>query len=270
MHWDGSQWSDSLGNAGDGSLNGIAATSANDVWVVGSIGKSRHTWAEHWDGTQWNYTELPSLRTCYFDSRNGLNDVAILSDGDIWAVGSMNDTYAGDREQGLFMHYSTCPNPVSTLVVHVEWQGRPIQPNLLQQLPITLTLQSDTTQVDYLALSTDATGIFAVPIGSVPEGLYTWRVKGPQYLAQTGTVLLTSAAVTNIDVGLMLTGDCNGDDVVAATDFSIFRRTFGKGLGDPGYDTRADFTGNNVVDVVDFNLLKSNFDLAGAPPITCE
>jgi hypothetical protein len=44
-------------------------------------------------------------------------------------------------------------------------------------------------------------------------------------------------------MGLMRTGDCNNDNVVGAVDFTILKATFGKALGEPGYDDRADFTG---------------------------
>src|SRR5690349_1714257 len=36
--------------------------------------------------------------------------------------------------------------PLATLTGHVTWQGRPPQPNVLQQLPLTLVLQSGATQ----------------------------------------------------------------------------------------------------------------------------
>ena len=43
--------------------------------------------------------------------------------------------------------------------------------------------------------------------------------------------------------------------------------TFGKGSGDPGYDDRADFDGNLLVNATDFILLKGNFGQGGAPPV---
>jgi hypothetical protein len=38
------------------------------------------------------------------------------------------------------------------------------------------------------------------------------------------------------------------------------------GQGDPSYDDRADFNGDFIVNISDFNLLKQNFGIAGAPP----
>ena len=93
------------------------------------------------------------------------------------------------------------------------------------------------------------------------------RVKGPKGLGNSGTIQLTGAPVTSVEMGLMHTGDCDNDNVVSVTDFNILKNTFGKSVGDPGYDDRADFTGDQTVSIADFNLLKGNFGLGGAPPV---
>src|SRR5207237_5985884 len=97
-----------------------------------------------------------------------------MSSSDVWAVGY----YGGAGWQTLTEHYSNqCPppsptptatgtptltdtpsatstatatdTPIPMLVGHVNWEARPAQPNSLQELPITLTLQSRTTETDY-------------------------------------------------------------------------------------------------------------------------
>ena len=57
----------------------------------------------------------------------------------------------------------------------------------------------------------------------------------------------------------MLAGDCNNDNVVGVTDFQILKSTFGRTIGDPGYDGRADFDSDQRVTAADFNLLRYNF-----------
>ncbi len=158
------------------------------------------------------------------------------------------------------------PGPV--LVGHVLWQGRPSQPDPLHQLPITLTLHSGATAVTYPNLTTDAGGVFTVPVGLLPAGEYAWWVKGPQYLATAGSLQLTGAPVTQQEMGLQRAGDVNNDNIVDIVDFTLLRAGFGQGCGDPGYDGRADFTGNCLVDIVDFTLLRANFGQAGPPPPT--
>src|SRR2546423_6560018 len=100
------------------------------------------------------------------------------------------------------------PSTNNVLVGHVTWQGRPAQPSASQQLPITLTLKSGTTEVNYPVQTTDASGFFTVSVGSLPLGTYGWLVKGPDgvvktqatdppgFLANTGTLTLTAAAST--------------------------------------------------------------------------
>jgi RHS repeat-associated protein len=154
------------------------------------------------------------------------------------------------------------------LVSHVTWQGRPAQPNNLQRLPVTLTLELSGTAFLYPNLVTDASGAFTVTLGSLPTGAYNWWVKGPQYLAKGGVVQLAGAPVTNAEMGILQVGDANTDNLVDIADFGIVRASFGKSLGDTGYDQRADFNGDNTVDIVDFSLMRGNFGSYGpvAPP----
>lgn len=107
-----------------------------------------------------------------------------------------------------------------------------------------------------------------MPVGSLADGNYTWRVKAPKYLANGGVVALTGALVTSAEMGLMKTGDCNSDNVVGSVDFNILRPAFGRSIGQPGYDPRAEFTGDNLVSSQDFNLLRANFGIQGVPPIS--
>ncbi|MFL5734617.1 MAG: hypothetical protein ACJ78Q_15645, partial [Chloroflexia bacterium] len=150
---------------------------------------------------------------------------------------------------------------------HVTWDGRAAQPSPLQQLPVSLTLYlvSNGPYIDFQLQNTDSNGHFTVSVGDLPPGNYRWRAKGPQYLATAGTVTLIGDPVTQVEMGLMLVGDSNGDNVVNVNDFSILKGTFGKACGNVGYDSRAEFTGDCVVNVNDFTLQRRNFGLGGAP-----
>lgn len=168
--------------------------------------------------------------------------------------------------------------PVPELVGHVTWQGRPAQPNALQQLPITLTLKLGGTEVNYPSQSTDASGYFTVSVSGLPPGIYDWRVKGPQYLANSGNVDfgfpildfgtdLNNPKSVSVEMGIMRAGDCDDNNVVSVSDFNILKGTFGKAVGDPGYDGRADFTGDNTVNITDFGRQQNHFGQSGAPPL---
>jgi hypothetical protein len=155
-----------------------------------------------------------------------------------------------------------------TLVVgHVTWQGRPVQPNALQALPITLTIKSGANEVDYPAQNTDASGYFTVTVAGPPDGSYDWRVKDPKYLSNSGSFTLQNGTVTSVEMGLMIAGDANNDDRISISDFGIVRGAFGTSVGDAGYDDRADFNGDQAVNVTDFTLLRANFGDFGTPPL---
>jgi hypothetical protein len=154
------------------------------------------------------------------------------------------------------------------LVGHVTWQGPPPQPDVLQQLPVTITLKLGNTETDYPADTTDGSGFFTTSIGTLPNGTYSWRVKGPKYLANSGQVALSGDAATQLEMGLMRAGDCNDDNRITAIDFSILKVTLGKSVGQPGYDDRAEFTGDGVVTIADFNFIRNGFGMGGAPPLS--
>jgi hypothetical protein len=267
-HWDGSAWqvvpSPNPG-AFSNELSGIVAVSANDVWAVGdradSPSQQPQTLAEHWDGTSWS----PVASANIGPNGNFLNAVTAVSANDLVAVGYDGQQFGNART--LVERYTV---PCASLLTgHVTWQGRPAQPNALQQIPVTLTLRSTITQATYLAQTTDPSGFFTVPVGTLPADTYSWRVEAPKYLANSGAFSLVAGATsTNVEMGLVKTGDANNDNRVNAVDFAILHNTYGKVAGDPGYDDRADFTGDHAVTAVDFSLMQSNFGQPGAPPLT--
>src|SRR5207249_8471499 len=116
----------------------------------------------------------------------------------------------------------------------------------------TLTICTGSTPVSYL-VSTDASGFFTVTTG-LPDGTYTWAIKGVINLANHGSLAL-SGGIARQEMGTLQAGDCNNSNAVEVTDFTALRVTFGKNLGEPGYDGRADFDRTNVVGVSDFTLL---------------
>jgi hypothetical protein len=133
---------------------------------------------------------------------------------------------------------------------------------------MTITLKSGTTEVNYPLQDTDNQGFVTVSVAGLPAGTYNVRAKSPnKYLSNSGSVALTGSPGTQIDLGLMRAGDCNGDNQVNIFDFNIMKLTFGFGAGDLGYDDRGDFTGNLIVNLADFNLEKINFGTGGSAPI---
>src|SRR5436305_734517 len=62
-HWDGSTWQVVDGpNARGGSLDGVAAVTADVIWAVGiqDLPSGQLTLFEHWDGTRWSRVPAPA------------------------------------------------------------------------------------------------------------------------------------------------------------------------------------------------------------------
>jgi hypothetical protein len=147
---------------------------------------------------------------------------------------------------------------------HVTWEGRPSQPNSLQDLPLNLTLTTTGTDFHFNNLTTDDNGNFTVNLPIMPNGTYTWRVKGPTYLSTSGTFVYNHAPGTTVEMGLQPAGDANNDNLVDVSDFGILYATFGQS---PLIDNRADWTGDGLVDISDFGLLSANFGHLGNRPV---
>ncbi len=338
-HWNGTQWSVVSSpdvTTRTNWLYDVSPVSPTDVWAVGYYccgAGGAGTLAEHWDGVQWSIASSPNPST----NNNYFNAVAAISSGDLWAVGysggaiwqtltehySITDacltpsatptssltltntrtpTYtrtptstttstptltptSTSTSTPTFTLTSTetstststptiTPTVIITLVGHVYWEARPTQPNQLQQLHITLTLKLGTSEWDYPTQLTDQYGFFTVTLGNLAPGMYNWRVDdttsgqhSPNYLANAGVVALGGGSVVNVEMGLMRAGDANNDNLINSIDFNILKGSFGFACGQPAYDNRADFTGDCAVSVADFNPLRSNFGHGGAPPI---
>jgi|GEM_PF-3969993 len=85
FHWDGTAWRQVSTPVLESSLlDGVSATSSNDVWAVGSVssGFGRSTLALHWDGTAWSVINTPIT-----PDDSAFRAVWATSPNDVWAVG---------------------------------------------------------------------------------------------------------------------------------------------------------------------------------------
>lgn len=99
LHWNGTAWSLKV-KGSSGSLAGVSAASAKDVWAVGE--SSGTPLFLHWNGTKWSRGKAAA-----FPPGAGLQSVDTLSQRSAWAVGS-----AFSAKIGAYI----------TLVAH--WNGR--------------------------------------------------------------------------------------------------------------------------------------------------
>jgi hypothetical protein len=80
-----------------GSLDGVSAVSASDVWAVGS--DQAGTLIVHWNGTAWSQVKSPQL----FDGV--LDGVSMVSASNGWAVGNYFDNSTA-KNVGLMLHWN--------------------------------------------------------------------------------------------------------------------------------------------------------------------
>jgi hypothetical protein len=108
MHWNGTQWN-VVPSPNPGIQNwfqvlrDVRAVSATDVWAVGFYyiePEVSRVLILHWDGTQWTQVSTPNVVT----NSNYLNDLAVVSADDIWAVGHAGNT--NFENQPLVMHWN--------------------------------------------------------------------------------------------------------------------------------------------------------------------
>ncbi len=150
---------------------------------------------------------------------------------------------------------------------HVTLPGRPAPPDPTWQvlLQVSFLLSGTSTVVLSATPTTDSSGAFAV--SNVPPGTYDVQIKYALALSK-----LTHNAVVLVgdnpvhDFGPLAMGDVNNDDGVDLLDFSILRTTYGRCIGDAGYDGRADLNGDGCVDILDFSMLRTNFGQFGPQP----
>ena len=107
LHYDGDAWtkvpSPNPGTSENG-LSGVSVLTADDVWAVGGSSDTgdhhTSTLALHWDGAEWSRVPAQSPAA----AANSFGDVAALSPSDVWAVGSVTQTFEGTFD-GLIEHW---------------------------------------------------------------------------------------------------------------------------------------------------------------------
>ena len=112
------------------------------------------------------------------------------------------------------------------------------------------------------SVESDEFGRFELP---VPLGTVDVLVKNGHALARlvAGVVILPYPEVTEVDFGIFLEGDTDGNNAVTSADFFILRDSYNLSSGQPGYVAGADFNEDGQVTSDDFFLLRSHYNVAG-------
>lgn len=107
-HFDGTAWnivpSPNPVNDTSSVLHAVSASSANDVWAVGTTHNGTfpgRTLIEHWNGTHWSIVPSPSPDSQF----NELRGVAAISATNAWAVGYRSGTQNETPIETLILHW---------------------------------------------------------------------------------------------------------------------------------------------------------------------
>ena len=147
-------------------------------------------------------------------------------------------------------------SPCGIVHGHKTWQGIS-QPNA-HNTGITDTLKlcvGGVTQT--FVAATDASGNLTFTTG-LPDGTYSYQVKGVRDLANSGTLTISGGSAT-VEFGTQRAGDGNNTNVVNAQDFTILRSQFGQS----GPGLASDYNNDSTVNAQDFTLLRGNFGASG-------
>jgi hypothetical protein len=193
-HWNGNQWSvvpsPNVGTDNN-HLKGVVALSPSDVWAVGYYFNGyggTNILIEHWNGSIWSVIPTPNIGS----SESYLNAIAVVSEDDVWAVGSFYDIHNGSGV--LALHWDGA-----------SWSMIPMPSGLPER-----------SELNGLAV-VSATDVWAVGSKRSPEPLIAhWNGGQWSYLSapsmETVTVLQSVSALSATD--LWATGYSGWDMVV--------------------------------------------------------
>ena len=111
---------------------------------------------------------------------------------------------------------------------------------------ITLSVDGGATWPFTLAANAANSGSQSVLMPNVGSTLARVRVEA------VGNVFFD---LSNANFTIRLTGDANGDGIVSCADVAVVRAAFGTRTGQPGFDARADFNNDGVINIRDLSFL---------------
>lgn len=107
----------------------------------------------------------------------------------------------------------------------------------------------------------NSTGAFAIPLTLV-NGTYDLTMQGATHLRAVRPNVEMGGLVQNLNFSLV-NGDCTGNNVIDLGDFDVLSGAFGTSFGEAGFAPGADLNRDQVVDLGDFDLLSLGFGESG-------
>lgn len=171
-------------------------------------------------------------------------------------------TFGGASVLEAVVDGSVTINNNASVLGHIVLEGRPTPPAPSWEIPlqVSLTVLGSTQPIYTFDTTTDDSGCFR--LDGIAPGTYILRIKHYSTLANIKTISLQTGE-NPVELGTLSSGDANNDNTVNLVDFSILASTYGRCLGQSGYDARADFNGDTCISILDFSLLASHYGQSG-------
>jgi dipeptidyl aminopeptidase/acylaminoacyl peptidase len=96
-------------------------------------------------------------------------------------------------------------------------------------------------------------------ISGVTPGTYDISVVSPGCLTNVRRGVIISAVANDISLGTLLAGNANDDNKINIQDFGVLAASYARGVGETGYDARADFDRSGRINIADFGLLAASY-----------
>lgn len=188
--------------------------------------------------TIWANTQVARIGVPGFNALGGLlpGNVTLTQP---WYIELVNPSIAC---QLVFTGRTASTPPASTVTVEIGWPGTGI------------TIQSRTCTIQ-------SNGRISVLAPSFLTE-YDLRLKIGTYLTQTRRVDTRDSSRSSATFTLV-NGDIDGSDTIDANDYRLLSKAIGSSTGQPGWDARADLTGDGVVDVNDSAIFAGSFGKTG-------
>lgn len=145
----------------------------------------------------------------------------------------------------------------STVFLQVSLQDSSLPAS--QNYTIEVRNAGQSTVLTSWNLTASSAGVVAVPLPS--SGTYDVSVKFSHWLRKKVTLAASGSDQT---ASLNLTnGDCNNDNVVDLSDYTVVVIAFNTAPAQPGWNINADLNSDSIVDLTDYTVLVSNFNASG-------
>jgi hypothetical protein len=158
--------------------------------------------------------------------------------------------------------------PVSISVV-LQGRNRPdagwVVPLTISFFPPEADVFNDAAVYEFkLTTTKSAAGSTAIcEIPGIAPGIYDVTVQGESTLMNVKRGVVISLPKTSVDLGTLLEGDANQDNMIDFADFAILAMNWLASNTNGGKDNRADFDRNGLINAADLYLLTTNWPLGG-------